>query len=179
MRKSFVRDYWIRERMLSRLQDVSSETEETSKGSSGESEGLVATGGGDGGWLSSAGGHWGGGGANGASGGGSWGTWDNWGGAVGVWDAGRDNNGRGGHWLDDGARAVGDGQGGAGSGSVGDTVEGQLGGGRADSGVGSVDLSGVHNGAVGVTSSGGGCCESENGGDGVLHLDGWYYLLGK
>jgi len=85
----------------------------------------------------------------------------------------------GGNWLDNGAWAVGDGQGGAGSGSVGDAVEGQLSGCWADSGVGSVDLGGVHNGTVGVASGGGGGCKSNDGGDGVLHFDGWYYLLEK
>jgi hypothetical protein len=134
----------------------------------------------------------------------------------------------GGNWLDDGARAVGDGQGGGlgqyvsvkirkvnardqrsrmrcgaeesiiasvasqtrisefqsgilrnahlGS-SVGDTVEGQLSGSWADGRVGGVDLGGVDNSAV-VVGRGSGC-ESCEGDDGVLHLDGgdWYYLL--
>jgi len=65
----------------------------------------------------------------------------------------------------------------AGSGSVGDAVEGQLGGSWADSGVCSENLSLVDNGAVGVGSGGGGCCKSKNGGGGELHFDGWYYLL--
>lgn len=34
-----------------------------------------------------------------------------------------------------------------------------------------MDLSGIGNGAVGI--GGGSGCESKNGGDGVLHLDGW------
>lgn len=60
-----------------------------------------------------------------------------------------------------------------GSGSVGDAVEGQLGGGRADSGVCGVDLSCVDNGLVLVCSSGdNGGCKSNDGGDGVLHFDG-------
>lgn len=67
-----------------------------------------------------------------------------------------------------------------GSGSVGDTVEGQLSGSWADGGVGSVDLGGVNNtGSVGVACGGGGGCESNDGGDGVLHFDGWNYLLKK
>lgn len=51
-----------------------------------------------------------------------------------------------------------------GSGSVGDTVEGQLSGGWADGGVGSVDLGGVHNGLVLPGGSGG--CESSKSDDG-------------
>ena len=39
-----------------------------------------------------------------------------------------------------------------------------------------MNLSGVHNGTVGVAGGGRGC-KSKNGGDGVLHFDGWYYLL--
>jgi hypothetical protein len=66
-----------------------------------------------------------------------------------------------------------------GSGSVGDAVEGQLSGCWADGGVGSVDLSGVDDGTVGVSSGSGGGCKSNDGGDGVLHFDGWYYLLKK
>jgi len=175
MRKSYVRDYRICERKLNRLQDVSSETEETSKACTGESEGLVATWGGDGGW-GSGGRALGGAGADGALGGGN-GGWDSWGGAVGVnggsWDAGWGNWGCGGHWLGDSARAVGHGDGLAGSGSVGDAVEAEGGWGRADGGVGSVDLSGVHNSAVGPGRGRGGERE-DDGGSGVLHLDGWY-----
>lgn len=67
-----------------------------------------------------------------------------------------------------------------GSSSVGDAVEGQLSGSWADSGVGSVDLGGVDDGAVVVGRDSG--CESSDGGEGgELHLDGgdWYYLLEK
>lgn len=39
--KSYVRDCWICERKLNRLQDVSSETEKTSKAGTGEGHGLV------------------------------------------------------------------------------------------------------------------------------------------
>jgi len=79
----------------------------------------------------------------------------------------------GGNWLDDGAWAVGDGQGGALSGSVGDAVEGQLSGSRADGGIGSVDLSGVHNAGVGVgRGRGHESCEGDNG---ELHLGGWSF----
>jgi len=39
--KSYVRDCWICESKLNRLQDVSSETEETSKAGTGEGHGLV------------------------------------------------------------------------------------------------------------------------------------------
>lgn len=61
MKKPYVRDCWIGERKLSRLQKVSSETEETSKGSTGESHDLLGTGGGDGRWGGSRGGCSGGG----------------------------------------------------------------------------------------------------------------------
>jgi len=65
----------------------------------------------------------------------------------------------------------------AGSDSVGNAIEGQLGGGWAVGGIGSVDLSCVDNGVVGP----GGCsgCESGKGDNGELHLDGGvdYYLL--
>lgn len=66
---------------MNRLQDVSSETEETSKGSAGEGEGLVATSG-DGRWG------WGGSALDGGGSDGSGGSWDrggdSWGGAVRV-----------------------------------------------------------------------------------------------
>jgi len=75
-------------------------------------------------------------------------------------------------WLDNGAWAVGDGQGLGLSGSVGDAIVGQLGGSWADSGVGSVDLGGVDDGLVAVRSSGS-CCKSKDGDGGVLHFDGW------
>jgi len=97
--------------------------------------------------------------------------WDSAG--VAVYCTGGDN------WLDDCAWAVGDGQGGALSGSVGDTVEGQLSSSWADGGIGSVNLSGVHNAGVGVgRDRGHESCEGDNG---EMHLDGWwfawYYLL--
>lgn len=62
------------------------------------------------------------------------------------------------------------------SGSVGDAVEGQLSGGWADGGIGSVNLSGIHNGAIVVGGDGG--CESSDGGEGgELHLDGCLVLF--
>lgn len=61
--------------------------------------------------------------------------------------------------------------------SVGDTVEGQGSGCRAVGGVGSEDLGGVDNSSVGNMSGGGGSCESKNGGDGVLHLEGWVGII--
>ncbi len=61
-----------------------------------------------------------------------------------------------------------------GSGSVGDAVEGQLSGSWADGGVGGVDLGGVDHGLVLVSVCGGSGCESKDGGDGVLHLDGLF-----
>jgi len=171
MRKSYVLDYWIGEMKLNRLQDVSSKTEETSKAGTGEGKGLVGTGSSDGGWGGSWD-NWGDGGTDGTLG---WDSWGSWCSDVGVhWGAGWGNYGGGGHWLDDCAWAVGDGQGGGGSCGVGDAVEGQLSGSWADGGVGSVHLGGVGNGAVDI--GGGGCCESENGDGGVLHLDGWLEL---
>jgi len=83
MRKSYVRDCWICERKLNRLQDVSSETEQTSKACAGESEGLVGTGCGDGGGGGGSGGL-GGGGTDGAWGGGLSGGGASRGGGVGV-----------------------------------------------------------------------------------------------
>ncbi len=63
-----------------------------------------------------------------------------------------------------------------GSGSVGNAVEGQLSGGWADGGIGSVDLSGIHDSSV--TPGGGGGCESSDGGDCCeLHLDGCGLVL--
>lgn len=56
------------------------------------------------------------------------------------------------------------------SGSVGLSVEGQLSGSWADSGICSVHLSGVDNGAVGVSGRGRGH-EGSEGDDGELHLD--------
>jgi len=165
MRKSCVRDCRIGEGKLNCLQKVSSETEETSKAGTGHGESLVGTGSSDGGWGGSWA-TWGDGGTDGTLGGGSWG-WgtSDWDSGIGVhWGAGWDGNySGGGHWLDDGARAVGDGQGGGGAGSVGDAIEGQLGGSWAHGGVCGVDLSGVHNGAVGSIGGDGGC-ESKNGG---------------
>jgi len=162
---------------LHRLQKVSSEAEETSEGSSAESEGLVGTGGGDWGW----------GWLDGRSG--SWGSssgWDTWVGGwlrgdnggvgswVSNWNVGWGNNGLGDNWLDDGAWAVGDGQSLAFSGSVGNAIVGQLGGSWADSGVSSVDLSGVDHGLVAVGSRGS-CCDSKDGDGGELHFEfGWY-----
>jgi len=56
---------------------------------------------------------------------------------------------------------------------VSNAVEGDGGAGWADGGVAVNDDGGVHNGAVGVSLSGG--CGSENGdGLGELHFDGWY-----
>jgi len=150
---------------VNRLQEVSSETHETSKACTGDSEELVATGSSDGGWG------WGGGGLDrGGSNGGLDGS-----GGVGIhWGSGWD---RGGHWLDDGARAVGDGQGGAGSDGVGNAVEGQAGGTWADGGVCSVHLSGVHDSLVRPRRGSG--CKSSEGDDGgcELHLDGCMILF--
>jgi hypothetical protein len=62
------------------------------------------------------------------------------------------------------------------SSSVGNAVVGQLSGSWAEGGVGSVDLSGVHNSSV--LPSGDGGSESSNGGDGgELHLDGCLVLF--
>jgi hypothetical protein len=79
-RKSYVRDLLDWRKDVNRLQEVSSETEETSKAGTGHGEGLVGTGSWDGGW----GGRWDNGGANGSTWGGGW-DWDrSRGGGVGV-----------------------------------------------------------------------------------------------
>ena len=54
-------------------------------------------------------------------------------------------------------------------------VEGQLSGGWADGGVGSVDLSCVDNSAVGVGRDSG--CKSGKGDERELHLDGLLMVL--
>jgi hypothetical protein len=157
------------------LQKVSSKADETSKGGTGEGHGLVGAGSSDGGWGGRCGGLGGCGSDRGL--GGNWGGGNNsWGGSVGIdWGGGWGNYARGGNWLDNCAWAVGDGQGGGLSGSVGLAVEGQLSGSWADSGIGSVHISGVDNGAVGVSSGGRGHKGSE-GDDGELHLEFgcWY-----
>ncbi len=62
--------------------------------------------------------------------------------------------------------------------SVGDTIEGQLSGSWADSGVGSVDLSSVDNSLVALLEGRGrgGGHEGSKGDDGELHLEFgcWY-----
>lgn len=147
-----------------RLQDVSSETKKASKASGGANNGAVGTGAerwlGDG-WGSRA----------------NWSNWGGWNGGVGVgWDRGRwaggalDNWGNR-DWLGDGARAVGDGQGGGLSDSVGLVVEGQGGGLWAEGGVVGVDLSDPGD----VAGSDGGHEGSGDGGVGELHLDGNYF----
>jgi len=92
-----------------------------------------------------------------------------------------DNYTGGGHWLDNGARAVGDGQGCGLGDSVGGTAQGDGGSRWAVSSIGSVHLGGVGHGAVTRPGGDGGCGEREDGGDGVLHFGGvdWYYLLFK
>lgn len=75
-------------------------------------------------------------------------------------------------WLGDGARAVGDGEGGGLSDGVGLVVVGQGGGLRAVGGVLGEDLSDVGDVAVG---SDGGHEGSGDGGGGELHLEDWDY----
>jgi len=150
---------------VSCLQDVSSEAEETSEGSTGESHGLVAGVGLNwgGGWLAG----WDSGGSDLSGDGGIWVDWN-----VGWWWC---NYARGGNWLDNGAWAVGDGQGGGLSDSVGLLAVDHSGWVWAVGGVRSDDLSGVDwGGAIVVSTSRGGSNESCEGDDGVLHLDGWY-----
>jgi hypothetical protein len=64
---------------VNRLQEVSSETEETSEAGTGHGEGLVGTGSWDHGWA----GHWDNSGTNGSTWCGGWCYWS-WGGGVGV-----------------------------------------------------------------------------------------------
>jgi hypothetical protein len=178
-----------------RLQDVSSEAEETSKASGGADNGAV---GGalerSGGCLRSLGANWDdwdNGGANRGGGvdvgGGSWlGAVS--GGELAVCSSSltprsldldssigdlpgvADDNWGHGDWLGDGARAVGDGEGGGLSDGVGLVVVGQGGGSRAVGGVSSDDLGNVGDVAVG---SDGGHEGSGDGGGGELHLDDW------
>lgn len=107
----------------------------------------------------------------------SGGGWD-WASTVGVdwgggWGTGAaDDNARGDNWLDDCARAVGDGHGLGSCGSVGNASVGDLSCDRAVGNVGSNDLSGV-DGTVLVLSNGRGS-ESCEGEDGELHLEGWW-----
>jgi hypothetical protein len=77
--RMFVTLKWRKE--ASRLQDVSSESEETSKGCAGKGEGLVGTGGWDVGWGWLAGGI----GRGGANSGGGWLRWVGCNGSVGGW----------------------------------------------------------------------------------------------
>jgi len=156
------------------LQDVGSETEETSKASTGGSERLV-------GGTSEGRGLAGGGGGCGRNTGGGRGG----GGAVGEdgrWrrsgrDEGLGGNGDRRNWGGDGARAVGDGQGGGRRDGVGHAVLHDLSGGRAVGGVGSDDGRGVDHrrGTVGVAGRGT-SREGSNSSDGVTHFDGrgWY-----
>jgi len=116
---------------VNRLQDVSSKAEETSKAGAGNGESLVGTRGWDGGWC------WCNGNSTGAN------SRLGWCSDGGVRVDGRGNYAGGNHWLDYCAWAVGDGQGGGLGDSVGDTVESQLGSGRADSGVCGENLSDI------------------------------------
>lgn len=148
-----------------RLQNVSSEAEETSETSGGPGSGAVGST--SEGWL---GDNWG----DGADSGGGWSNLgNNWDGGVDI-DWGRWLN----NWLGDGAWAVRDGEGGGLGDGVGDTVEAQGGWAWAVSGVGGVDLSNIGDVAGG---SDGGHEGSGDGGVRELHLDGldWYYLLVK
>jgi len=144
-----------------RLQEVSGNTEEATKGSSGASNGLVTSTGESsglsGGWDN-----------NGASWGGGWGN--NWydGSDVRVWDYWGDS------WLvADSAWAVGDGDGLGSSGSVSLAIEGERGGIWADrgeniNGRGNPGLIGPGRGGSSQRSNDGELCE--------LHFDGfgWY-----
>lgn len=142
-----------------RLQEVSGNTEETTKGSGGASDGLVGSAG-EGGRLGRRRGH------GGTSGGSSGLNRDNWDRGVGVgWDY------RGDSWLEaNSAWAVGNGDRLRGSGSVGDTVVGQGGGLGADGGE---DVNG--GGDPGLVAPGGGS-SGQRGNDGELgelHFDGF------
>jgi len=134
---------WRKE--INRLQEVSSETEKTSKTGTGQSEGLAGTGSWDGGRA------WGALDRGGANGSGLARGWCNsWcrGGGVGVnwnsWGGGCSRDSRSSvNWLADSTWAVGDGDGGALSQrvGVGVAVEGDGRAGRADRSVGVDDLS--------------------------------------
>jgi len=167
MRKSYVREGLDWRKGVNRLQEVSSETEETSKAGTGHGESLVGTGSWDRGrWRWG----WNIGGSDGSTWGGGWDSRWCWGGSVGGWVHwcwGRDYGG-GVDGLADGARAVGDNDGrGLGQGvGVGVASNGDDTTGRADGGVDINDLSGVDNGVVGgVPSRDRGCGSKDNGGD--------------
>lgn len=127
-------------------------------------------------------------------------SWGRWGGSWGRWGSSR---GRGAvDWLADGARAVGDGQGGGRADGVGVAAVGDGGGGRAVGGVGGDDLGGVdwRLGGAGVGRGAGGnrrgvgrngvrlsrvrldwVAGSSTGhegsdSDGVLHFDCWGFF---
>jgi len=159
---------------VSRLQEEGGEAEEASKTSARHGHGLAgATG--DGAW---------GGGADMATASTSWvdrrdGVGGNRGGSIGIgrsrgWgSAGVAGHGAGGvDRLADGARAVGDGQRGRLSDSVGLSVVADLGGLRAVGGVRSDDLGGVAHVAIAIGGRGG-CSQGENGDSLELHVDGW------
>lgn len=163
-------------KIVGSLQDESSEAEETSKAGAGEGDGVADTVGGEAGALSGGrdGGRWGTG--TGTDGAGRVGWLRAGGGGVGVhWVRGRGSTGvaldGAGHvdWLADGARAVGDGQSGGLSDSVGLAAVGEGGCLRAEGDELSHDLGGVGDIAVGSSRS---SSESKNGGDLELHVDG-------
>jgi len=150
---------WIGEKDVNRLQEVSSETEETNEAAR-HGESLVGAGCWD---------NWGGGWDWDVGGSSSLGGWHSWcrGGAVSGWVHWGWGGDRGGsvNWLADGAWAVGDGDGGAlsqgvgvGAASIGDGCAS-----GADSGVDINDLGGVDNGVV-VPSRDGGGGSKDNGG---------------
>jgi len=160
---------------VARLQDVGGEAEQTSQTGTGDGHGLVGTVDRDGAWGWGA--SWGAGDTDGTGwGGGRDGR--NRGSGVGIdrsrgWDraGGADNRAGGVDRLADGAGAVGDGQGGGLGDGVGLAVEADLSGSRADGGERSDDLGGV--GEIASPGSGrSGGCESQDGGDLELHLDG-------
>jgi len=160
----------IREK-VARLQKVGSKAEETSQAGARHGNGIAGTG--DGAWGWGAGGV--SGDADGANGGGGrddrcGGVVEHWGGGWGS-RAGAADHGAGDiDWLADGARAVGDGQGGGLGDSVGLAVVAELSGHWAHGGQSRNHLGGVGNIAsrIGGGDSGG---EGQDGGDLELHVD--------
>jgi len=159
-------------REVGRLQKEGGETEEASKASARDSHRLAGTVGSDG---ARGGGSGSGGDRADSTDGGGW-VGSNWGAGVGVdrssgWGSAGVADHRAGDvdWLADGARAVGDGQSGGLSDSVGLAVVAELRGLRAVGGHLSDDLGRVAHVAIGGSRSGG---EGEDRDGRELHVDG-------
>jgi len=163
---------------VSRLQDVSGDTEKTSKGGSGHADDLVSVVCGN--WDSGSG-RWDVSGADGCRSVGDGGVGVDWrtcwvsGGKASAGAAVAVHDGSSGDWLHDGDGS-GDRQGSGLGHSVGGRSNDNIGGLRAVGGVGSDDLSGVGDGLVGrVVCHGRAGSESDGCESRELHLDGYLW----